>query len=137
MIIVLLEGEKYTDERGQILHNNDFDLSEIRRLYVIENIDIDYYRGWKGHLIEKRWFLCVKGKIKLYVSSIDNLNNRIQIPDSYELDENQLNVIYIPPGNATLIKQLSPGSRLMVFSDWSIAESNDENLRWPNNILEL
>ena len=134
---LLREGDKSNDDRGILFHNNDFDLSPIRRVYVIENKNTNYFRGWKGHKIENRWFTCVKGKIRVYLTSIENLENRIEKYQYFELNEDKMDVLFVPSGHATLIKQITANSRIMVFSDWLIGESNDENLRWPNNIFEL
>ena len=40
-------------------------------------------------------------------------------------------------GFATLIQQKIPDSKVMVFSDYRLGVSNDENWRWPNNIIDL
>lgn len=136
-IPLLIEGGKSNDDRGILFYNNDFDLSLIRRIYVIENKNTNYFRGWKGHKIENRWFTCVKGKIRVYLASIENLENRIKKYQYFELNEDEMDVLYVPAGHATLIKQITANSRIMAFSDWLIGESNDENLRWPNNIFEL
>jgi hypothetical protein len=38
------------------LYNNDFDFSEIKKMYTIENSSIEFIRVWQGHRIEQRWF---------------------------------------------------------------------------------
>lgn len=134
---LLKEGNNSNDDRGILFHNNDFDLSPIRRVYTIENKSKYYFRGWKGHKIENRWFTCVKGKIRVYLTSIENLENRINKYQYFELNENKMDVLFVPAGHATLIKQITANSRIMAFSDWLIGESNDENLRWPNDIFQL
>lgn len=136
-LIKLIKGCESSDERGILLHNNKFDLSTVRRTYIIENKNLDYLRGWKGHNIENRWFICVKGVIKIFVATIYDLQNQNENYKVFELNENKMNVLHVPPGNATLIKQLNSNSRIMAFSDWLIGESDDENLRWPNNIFRV
>ena len=133
----IISGEVFKDTRGTVFHNNSFDLKSIRRSYIIDNINVSFLRGWKGHLIESRWFICVRGSILIYVISIENLTNLQEIYQVYKFDDSKMNVLYIPPGYATLIKQSSPNSRVMAFSDWLIGESNDEDLRWPNNVFKL
>lgn len=133
----IIKSGIHIDNRGIILHNNEFDLSPIKRIYIIQNSNLNYLRGWKGHLIENRWFLCVKGIVGIYVAKISDLNKKNKKYSFFELNENDMNVLYVPSGNATLIKQISQNSRLMAFSDWLIGESNDEDCRWPNNIIEL
>ena len=60
-------GKTYLDSRGVLRFNNDFDLSEIKRVYEIENCDIEFKRGWKSHCKEKRWFLCALGVVEITV----------------------------------------------------------------------
>jgi hypothetical protein len=45
------------------------------------------------------------------------------------LDENNLNVLEVPPGFATSLKQDSNGDRICVFADNEIGVSDDEDLR--------
>lgn len=50
----IIEGGKYADERGNLFFNNKYDASAIKRIYCIENNNIDYIRGWTGHKTEQR-----------------------------------------------------------------------------------
>lgn len=133
----LLRGDIYDDFRGKIFHNNQFDFSPIKRSYIIENIDINYLRGWKGHKIENRWFICVKGRISIKSSSITMLENKESCFKEFILDEGNFDILYVPKGFATLIQQKKPKSKIMVFSDYKLGVSNDENWRWPNDIIDL
>lgn len=135
--ILLIKGDKSRDDRGTLFHNNQFDFSPIRRSYIIENSNLNYFRGWKGHNIENRWFICVKGSIEVYVATIDNLENKNEEYRHFKLNEDKMDVLFVPSGHATLIKQITVNSRIMAFSDWPLGESNDENWRFPNNIFEL
>jgi len=135
--ILLKKGSESSDERGIILHNNTFDFSPIRRSYIIENKDLNCLRGWKGHRIENRWFICVKGIIRVYITSIIDLQHKNKSYKYFELNEKEMDVLFVPAGHATLIKQITANSRIMAFSDWLIGKSDDEDLRWPNDIFEL
>ena len=134
-MVQLIKGSKFIDNRGLLLFNNNFDLISIRRSYIIENLHLKIRRGWKGHLVEKRWFLCTKGSITIFVAKIDDLNSGISRNLSFKLDDSEMSILYVPEGNATLIKQELDQSRIMVFSDYILGESNDEDLRWENNIF--
>ncbi len=72
----IISGDSFYDHRGIIRYNNNFDLSSIKRVYEIENISKNLKRGWKGHKIQKRWFLCSKGKIQIEVIDINALVKR-------------------------------------------------------------
>ena len=47
-------------------------MSRIKRIYLIENINSNYIRGWKGHKIETRWF-ATKGSITINTILISDL----------------------------------------------------------------
>jgi dTDP-4-dehydrorhamnose 3,5-epimerase-like enzyme len=135
--IEIIKGNKSSDNRGTIFYNNNFDLQSIRRSYIIENINESFLRGWKGHIIESRWFLCSKGSIQVYVTPIEESNKLSNQFKTYELNDSEMNILYVPPGFATLIKQNIKKSRCMAFSNCLIGESKDDELRWPNNTLQL
>lgn len=131
------KGELYIDDRGKLFHNNITNLTEVKRFYLIENIKKEFLRGWKGHVVEKRWFICVKGAVNIWVINNSDLTKKLNKAMKYTLTEQNLDVLYVPENNATLLKQVTDGARIMVFSDYLLNTSNDEQLRWPNNQIIL
>ena len=124
----LLNGKSYTDSRGSLSFNNNLDLSSVRRMYFIENININFVRGWQGHKIEKRWFNAVRGSFKIQLIKIDdwirptkNLTKEVFILTSKTLD-----VFYIPNGYVSSIQALQLKSKLLVMSDYLLGEIKDE-----------
>ncbi len=67
-----MTGAKHVDARGILSYNNDFDLTPVKRMYVIENQDTQVVRAWQGHKKEQRWFTAVKGSFKIELIAIDN-----------------------------------------------------------------
>lgn len=128
----IIKGESIKDNRGKLFSCNHFDMSRVKRIYSIENINSIYIRGWKGHKIETRWFFATKGSIIINTILISHLENHHPEPDikTFKLDENNLNILEVPPGFATSIKQLSNGDRICVFADYHLGISGDEDLRW-------
>ena len=128
----IIIGEIFKDRRGKLYSCNNFDMSKIVRMYFIENFDSNYIRGWKGHKIETRWFFASKGSIIIRTISISDLekSNPSPIIKTFKLNEDNLNVLEVPPGFATSIKQYSNGDRICVFADYEIGVSDDEDLRW-------
>ena len=59
----IIKGDLFKDKRGKLFSCNQFDMTSVKRMYSIENINSDYIRGWKGHKIETRWFFATKGSI--------------------------------------------------------------------------
>ena len=139
----LITGNRHQDERGIITYNNDFDASQIKRIYTIENASIDFVRGWQGHKIEQRWFACMKGGFKIKVKrfkgeslkekgeSVKEKGEREKDflsldTQEYILDDRQLTYLHVPAGHVTAIQALEEGSKLLVLADYGIGEIEDE-----------
>lgn len=130
--MMLLEGKKHQDERGIITFNNDFDASQIKRIYTIENSSTDYIRGWQGHKIEQRWFACMKGSFEISVIKVDDFEkpSKDGILTKYLLTDEVLTYLHVPGGCITAIQAKANNSKLMVLSDYSLGEIKDE-YRFP------
>jgi dTDP-4-dehydrorhamnose 3,5-epimerase-like enzyme len=130
----LIYGNCHQDQRGQLIYNNDFDASSIKRMYVIENYSIDFIRAWQGHKIEQRWFSAVQGRFKIQLIAIDNWEKPSEtLPRlNYILDSATLDVLHIPGGYVSSIQALEQKSKLVVMSDYHLGEINDE-FRYPAN----
>lgn len=129
---MILNGKKHEDERGIITYNNDFDASEIKRIYTIVNHSVDFIRGWQGHKIEQRWFACMKGEFEISVIEIDNFENPSEdlMIYKYILEDKELTYLHIPAGCITAIQAKTEGSKLLVLSDYALGEIQDE-YRFP------
>jgi len=57
----LIRGGAHIDDRGVVTFCNDFDMSEIKRWYMLENYEQGYVRAWHGHIKEAKWVVCVSG----------------------------------------------------------------------------
>ena len=128
----IIKGDLFKDKRGKLFSCNQFDMNSVKRMYSIENINSNYVRGWKGHKIETRWFFATKGSIIINTISISDLEDSDSFPviNSFKLNDNNLDVLEVPPGFATSIKQYSNGDRICVFADYELGLSGDEDLRW-------
>ena len=43
----LLHGSKHKDERGELNYNNNFDISPVKRMYIIKHPDKSVVRAWQ------------------------------------------------------------------------------------------
>ena len=122
----LIQGNISRDQRG-FAHNNDFDLTEIKRLYIIQN-DSNIIRGWQGHKIEQRWFTSISGIFKINLIEIDNWEkpSKSLIQRTYILDSKQLTTLHVPAGFVSSIQSLTISAKLLVFSDHRHNEINDD-----------
>ncbi len=128
MIPKITKGNSYSDSRGTLFFNNDFDISAIKRVYVIENQSVNFLRAWQGHKIEKRWFSAIVGSFKIELIEIDNWDNASKNLERYSfiITSEKLDVIHVPNGYVSSIQSLEEGSKLLVFADYLTGEANDE-----------
>lgn len=124
----LLKGNCHIDTRGSLKYNNDFNASEVKRIYCIENTDLEFKRGWQGHKIEQRWFSVVSGKFEINVIKIDNWENPDvnSNPFIFELSSDTLDFLHIPSGYVTCIQAKEENSKLVVMADYVLREVDDE-----------
>ncbi|MDT8416056.1 MAG: WxcM-like domain-containing protein [Flavobacteriaceae bacterium] len=124
----LIKGSKHKDNRGEIQFNNEFNAAEIKRIYTIQNVDTSFVRAWQGHAIEKRWFSSLQGQFQIKLIQIDNWEH--PNPQSkmltFELNDEGLNILCVPPGYISSIQSLAKESKLLVMSDYLLGEVNDE-----------
>lgn len=125
---MILEGKKHEDERGIITFNNEFDASEIKRIYTIENHSTEFIRGWQGHKIEQRWFACIKGEFEISVIQIDDFTqpSKDLMITKYRLDCETLTYLHIPAGFITTIQTKKTGSKLLILADYALNQIQDE-----------
>lgn len=124
----LLEGKRHEDVRGVITYNNDFDASNIKRIYTIENHSTTFIRGWQGHQIEQRWFAAMKGAFEIAVIQVDDFENPSPyLPiQTFNLTDEKLTYLQIPAGCITAIQAKEEESKLLVLADYTLGEVKDE-----------
>lgn len=128
MIPAITKGGSHTDSRGTLFYNNDFDVSAIKRMYVIENHTTDFVRAWQGHKLEQRWFSVMKGSFRIQLIAIDHWDNPSTNLErlTFVVDSEKLDVLHIPSGYISSIQSLEQGSKLLVMADYLLGEIKDE-----------
>lgn len=128
MVPKILNGASHSDARGTLYFNNSFDTKDVKRMYIIENKDTIFVRGWQGHRIEQRWFSAVQGNFKIELIAIDNWENPCKKAEiiTFILNSEKLDVLHVPKGYISSIQSLSVGSKLLAMSDFRLNEINDE-----------
>jgi len=134
MIPKIIKGDSHTDIRGTLFYNNDFDASEVKRIYVIENATTDIIRGWQGHKIEQRWFSAIKGSFKIGLIKIDNWENPAKNLEmlTFIVNAEKLDVLHVPQGYVSSIQSMEEGSKLLVMANYMLGEIDDEYRFEPN-----
>lgn len=131
----IIQGGIHQDERGKLSFVNDFDLLQVKRYYIIEHIDINVVRAWQGHRKEQKWFQVITGSFQIALVQPDNWENPSEDlkVKKYVLNANNNQVLYIPGNFANGFKAVEENSKMIVFSDFSIEESANDNFRFDNN----
>lgn len=135
MIPQPVKGGVAKDHRGQIRFVNDFEMSEVKRFYIITNADTSLVRGWRAHRIEQRWFYVIRGSFLLDVVQIDDWerpSGHLPVQRLILNAENQ-EVVHLPAGFGTAFQALEPDSELLVFADKGIDHAPLDNYTYPSD----
>ncbi|SNY99639.1 WxcM-like domain-containing protein [Flagellimonas pacifica] len=129
----ILKGDAFEDDRGILRFVNSFDMTEIVRFYEIEQKGTQIIRGWQGHKLEKKWFYCLSGSFVINIVEIDDFSNPSEhlIPCRIELDSKSPEILAVHNGFATGIKASTSNSRLLVFSNFGLKDSSNDDFRFP------
>ena len=131
----IIKGENYTDERGELDFYNDFDMSQIKRVYFTIHRDKEVIRAWQGHKIESRWFCSIKGSFLVKLIEIDNWrdpSNVLRVIE-YKLTSEKQEILYIPSGYVNGFKALQTDSKLMIMSNYRFNEVENDEFRFDKN----
>lgn len=131
----IIQGGIHKDERGKLTFVNDFDLTLIKRYYIIEHADVNVIRAWQGHKNEQKWFQVISGSFQVALVQPDNWENpsdNLNV-EKYVLNSNNNQVLHIPGNFANGFKALEENSKMIVFSDFTIEESTNDNFRFESN----
>lgn len=131
-MINFIKGGVAKDHRGQIRFVNDFDMSLVKRFYIIKNTDTELIRGWRAHRMEQRWFYVLSGSFELSLVKIDDWDNPSKDlkVDQVILKAEDQQVVHVPVGYGTAFKALEEGSELLVFADYGIENAKNDDYIW-------
>lgn len=127
-----IQGGIAKDERGQIRFVNEFDMSLVKRFYIIKNVDTDLIRGWRAHRIEQRWFYVLSGSFNVDLVKIDNWSN----PDpslsvvNTMLCAKDMQMLHVPSGYGTAFRALETNNELLVFADYPVTHAPLDDYTW-------
>ena len=128
MVPKIITGGSHSDTRGVVRFNNSFDATTIKRIYLIENNETTFVRGWQGHRIEQRWFSVLQGSFKIELIAIDNWENPSKDLKSlsFIVHAETLDVLHVPQGYVSSIQALDEGAKLLVMADYLLGAIQDE-----------
>jgi len=127
-----VKGALSVDERGELLFCNDFDMKSIRRFYQIRNHGPRFIRAWHGHKEETKFFSVSFGAALVAAVKIENWDSpdKNRAVDRFILSDKEPGILAIPPGYANGSMTLAPETRIVVFSDRTLAESKGDDYRY-------
>lgn len=132
----IIQGNIHEDERGKLFYANEFDLSDVKRYYIIEHPDTKIIRAWQAHQKEQKWFQVISGSFLVAVVQPDNWEKPSQKLEvrKFVLNANENQILHIPGNFANGFKALEKNSRMIVFSDFSLEESSKDNFRFDSKL---
>jgi dTDP-4-dehydrorhamnose 3,5-epimerase-like enzyme len=133
---IIITAGQHTDERGRLSFFNDFDMTPVKRFYIIEHPDPTVIRAWQGHKVEQKWFYAIAGSFKVVLvlpGDWENPSENVEVKE-FILEEGIIRVLYIPGGYANGFKALAPNSKMMIFSDFSIADAGKDDFRFDKTM---
>ncbi len=132
---ILLKGDSFKDERGILRFVNETNPGFYRRFYLISHSDKAVIRAWQGHLMEEKAFYTVSGGFVIAVinpSCFESPDDN-EIPELYQLTDNNNHLLRMPGGTYTGIKALSSNSTLLVLSNMQLEDSQKDDYRQPSH----
>lgn len=134
--IEIINSEKFVDKRGGLTFFHSWDLSKIKRTYIIEHPDTNIVRAWQGHKMEDKWFVSIQGEFKILLVQPDDWTNPSANlePTTFTISSNEFKVLYVPGGYASGIIATKPNSKLMIFSNFTTQESKEDDYRFDKSL---
>lgn len=134
-MINYIQGGIAKDHRGQIRFVNEFDMSLVKRFYIIKNSDLELVRGWKAHRIEQRWFYVLTGSFCIDLVKIDDWDKPSQHLEIERiiLAAKDIRVLHVPAGYGAAFQALEKESEILVFADYHLDHAPLDNHTYDMN----
>ena len=134
----LLKGGLAVDDRGAVSFVNDFNFSDVKRFYIVENHKQGFVRAWHAHKNEAKYVMVVKGSAVIGAVQIDDWDNPSKDlkVNRYVLSEKNPSVLYIPAGFANGFMSLSKDTKIIFFSTSELKDSLNDDIRYDAHYWE-
>lgn len=134
-MINYIQGGIAKDHRGQIRFVNEFDMSLVKRFYIIKNSDLELVRGWKAHRIEQRWFYVLTGSFCIDLVKIDDWDKPSQHLEIERiiLAAKDNRVLHVPAGYGAAFQALEKESEILVFADYHLDHASLDDHTYDMN----
>ena len=134
----LISLQTFNDERGVVEHYSSNELPHIRRVYFVSPSKVGEFRGWHGHMQEAKVFRCLEGEFEVFLAQVEDwMTPRSVRTLRYRMSSAVGDILLVPGGFANAIVSLASGSRMMVMSDKTLAESQNDDYRYDKKCFPL
>lgn len=130
--MLVFNGDNFVDDRGMLTFFNDFDFSEVERMYQVRNHRAGFIRAWHGHKLESKHVQVVKGAALIGIASFDG-----GFVSKHILSEHKPQILYIPKMHYNGFKTLTDDTILQFFSSSSIEDAKSDDYRQPYNWINI
>ncbi len=120
------------DDRGSVRFVNDFDFTNVKRFYQVENHREGFIRAWHGHRHEGKYVYVTSGTALIGVVNMDT-----ELISVHVLSAKQPRVLFIPPNNYNGFKSLEDNTSIMFFSTSTLEESKGDDIRQPHDKWDI
>lgn len=128
--LVVITGDVFVDDRGELRFINDFNFEGVKRFYQVENHCKNFVRAWHGHRKEAKHVYVASGSALVGVVKMDEEDAE---PFKCILSASKPRVLYIPSGYANGFMNLEDNTIIQFFSSTTLEESKDDDIRFPYN----
>lgn len=125
------------DDRGYLRHINDFDMSEVKRFYQVENHKKGFIRAWHGHKEEAKWVYVASGSIILGVVDMEQVGKKTPRVAKIYLSAVKPEVVYIPASHYNGFMNLEDNTKVIFFSDKTFEEAKNDDIRMPHDTWDI
>jgi dTDP-4-dehydrorhamnose 3,5-epimerase len=128
----IINGDLSTDERGELMFVNQFNMELVKRFYVVSNHKQGFIRAWHAHKFESKYVFIVNGSALISTVQIDDWNNPSSdlAIEKFVLTAKKPSILYIPNGYANGFKTLSSDTKIIFFSTSTLGDSIDDDYRF-------
>ena len=130
--VSFIDGMISVDDRGELCFCNDFDMSSVRRFYVVSNHESRFIRAWHAHKEEMKFVFVASGTAMVAAVKIDDWDSpdRKAKVSKYILSDKKPGILVIPPGYANGAMTLEPDTRIVFFSTSTLEQSKGDDYRY-------
>jgi len=136
--VKLIKGGLAVDDRGQVSFVNDFNFSDVKRFYAVENHRRGFIRAWHAHRHEAKYVMVARGSALIGAVEIDNWEkpSKDAKVHRYVLSDRSPSVLYIPAGYANGFMSLTEETKIFFFSTRTLDESLNDDIRYDAHYWE-